>query len=128
MAAALSLYQRNRLLNYSLRESGPIYISLHLTDPGDVYVSGEVTAPEYQRRLVEFGPALEGCAKSTNEITFPVGQSDWGIIKFFALWDGSGNMIYRHPVKEERRVSTNNFWRFNAGQVLVYLDKKPPDP
>ncbi len=120
MAGALSLYLKDRYLDEVLLAPGNL-ISIHLTEPGDVYVSGEVAAAEYQRRPVSFDPADDGVSLNNNMIVFPMGLTIWGRIRFFALWDASENMTYYGPLKEERDIGPLDIYVIRPGQLAVRM-------
>ncbi len=101
----LTNYEANRYIRDNIQND--LWVGLLKEDPGyDGDASSEVTASEYNRQAVTFGDPVSGKTQNSEDVIFDVATSNWGTIKYVALFDAAidGNMISYSKLNYEREV------------------------
>lgn len=102
---ALTNYEANKYIDDRIKNN--LYIGLLKDDPGySGDSSSEVTAVEYSRESVVFLDPTTGKTQNNSDIEFSIATSNWGLIKYIALFDSltEGNMISYSKLNYDREV------------------------
>lgn len=101
----LTNYEANRYIRDNIQNGR--WVGLLREDPGyDGDTSSEVTASEYKRQEITFVDPVSGKTQNSEDIVFDVATSNWGTIKYVALFDTAtgGNIISYSKLNYEREV------------------------
>ena len=121
MAGGFSAWLENDILERYLRASGAVYVSLHVSDPGDNAGPGEVSSSGtgYERQEISFGSPSNGSATNDAVVTYDPASTDWGTVTHFGIWDAvtAGHLLWYGPLIGSKPMTTGDVFRFNTGQV-----------
>ena len=105
-----------------------VFAALYMSDPTDADVGVEVNAPEYTRQTVAFTAPVQdahGRARisNTNEIVFPIAQSDWGTVTHIGLRNAAtaGNLLHYGSLASPKVVTVNDQLRIVPGDLVITL-------
>ena len=101
----LTNYEANRYIDDRIKNN--LYIGLLKDDPGySGNASNEVNAVEYSRQSVVFLDPTTGKTQNNSDIEFPIATSNWGLVKYIALFDNltGGNRISYSKLNYDREV------------------------
>lgn len=101
----LTNYEANRYIRESIQNG--CWIGLLKEDPGyDGDSASEVVAAEYSRQPITFVDPVSGKTQNGEDIVFSVATSNWGTIKYVALFDAEagGNIISYSKLNYEREI------------------------
>ena len=131
---AMSNYLEVALLNAVFRGTAftspaNIFVALYTSNPTDADTGTEVNAAEYARQTVTFTEPTQdaqGRARisNSNEIVFPIAQSNWGTVTHIGLRDAAtaGNLLYYGPFVTPKAVNVNDQLRIVPGDLVITLD------
>jgi hypothetical protein len=120
----------NNLTNHLYRNvpfaSTQVWIGLlnYLQDEEVIFVDG--TNYARQRLDDKMGEPVEGVSTSTEDIQFPISQTDWGTIRGIGLYDNESNLtipFHAIPLPDPIEVGENVIVRFPAGSILLGFSK-----
>ncbi|MFT9848522.1 phage tail fiber protein [Aneurinibacillus sp. REN35] len=129
----MSDYLENKILNHIFRGSAStapdaVYVALYTNDPTDADVGTEVTGGAYARQTATFSAPTQVGGKATiqntADVTFPLATANWGTVTHVGLRDAAtgGNMLYYGPLANEKTISTNDRFKFFAGDLKLDID------
>ncbi len=126
---SMSNYLELKILDHVLRNvayTSPttVYLSLHTTDPGEDYVSGEVSEASYARQAITNNAASTGSISNSADILFPVAAASWGTITHIAIWDAvtAGNMLFSGALSVPKAISASDQFKVAATNLTITLD------
>lgn len=102
-----------------------ISVGLSRTNPGEV--AGSLSEPSvddgYTRIECDDWENPTGSEiLNTVAIEFPVATGDWGVIRYFALFDADNNMLLYGILTNAQEVSSGYQTGFEIGKLSVTLD------
>jgi len=132
MANAMGDYLENALLNHVLGGTtytpGPIYAALFTDsctlaelESGDL--GDEIAGTNYSRVEVPFSSwtISNGIATNNTAITFPTATGTWGNIRFMALLNSNGDVLFYGQLGSDVPITDNTF-SFNVGALSITID------
>jgi hypothetical protein len=112
----LTNYEANKYINDRIKAN--LYVGLLKEDPGhEGDATSEVTAGEYCRQAITFIEPSTGITQNNADIEYEVAASNWGTIKYVALFDASagGNLISYSKLNYEREIRSADRYKIPAG-------------
>ena len=134
--SAFSTYLENLIIEATLRNGSISGISSrYLALFTDVTViaeleasdfTNEVSGASYIRKSVNFDIPVDGVTQNTADIVWPTALENWGTIGYAAVCDtlanGTGNILYYGALSTPKVISTNDQFKFNAGDYDITVD------
>jgi hypothetical protein len=133
---SMSNYLENEVLDHILRGTSgawtaptALYLSLHTSDPGEAYTSGEVSGGSYVRQVVMFSAAASGASalSPTASGAYPGSYVEFtgmpaATVTHLGIWDAStsGNLLCSGALTASRAVSAGDSLRVTS--LTVTLD------
>jgi len=126
---SISNYLEAKILDHVLRGAGnaytaptTIWVSLHTSDPGEAYSSGEVSGGSYARQSVSFNAASGGSISASAAVEFT--SMPAATVTHIALWDDdgtpAGNMLWSGALSSSRTVASGDSFRLTS--LTITLD------
>lgn len=137
--AALSNYLESAWLNMLASATSftppATYVALFTSAPGDGDAGTEVSGGSYARVQVnqdgatqpywnapidDAGPQV---IDNAGEIVFPQATADWGTVTAVGIYDAAtgGNLLYHGSLATSKSVTTNDTFKFAAGDLDLKL-------
>jgi len=123
---AMSDWLENQLLEHVLRNNAmvspvSVRLALFLTDPTDAGSGTEVSGGSYARQTVVFNAAAGGQCTNAALITFPTATASWGTIRYAAIYEPGGNMMFHAKLNNPEQVRSGDTYQIAAGALIVSL-------
>ena len=121
-------YLENRILDYVLRDSGPVYAALFTENPtalDDTALGTEVTGFDYARVQINFALATGGSTANEDRVDFPIANGgDWGLVTAFAVYDALtiGNLLYWGDLTPPKNIIDGETASFAVDALVINED------
>jgi len=125
----------NKVLDHIFHKGGNtytpatnLYVSLHVSDPGEAYSSGELPVSNgYARQAITFAAANNGAKANYGDVTFgPASGSAWAAVTHFGIWSTSAgtvpvNFLGSGALSVSRTVADGDSAEFASGALSITL-------
>ena len=131
MAGGFSGHLQDALLNHLFDQSAfstpDIYVSLHVSTPGESGVYELFFTDGYARVYTYFDDwilAASGMIQNYAEIAFPMATGYWGYVPYFGLWDHatSGNFLVYGTITPSMEIAFGDVAKFALYDLTVTLN------
>jgi len=126
MSDYLEVAINNAVFNATAFSVTTVYVSLHISDPGDATGAGEITDSGYIRKAASFGApgATDGTCANDAEVLFAALADVATLnISYFGLWDAAtvGNYLGSGALATAKDFSQGDVPRFPVASLVATM-------